>query len=64
MKKRKKFIIDGSNKIVSMLYIKETLLHPAHTIFLLGNKFPKILIILSREQLNLNFSKESLEKKK
>ena len=54
--------MDGSDRILSLLYIKETLLYPTHTIFVLENQYPKILKILSRKYPNLNFSKKGLGK--
>ena len=53
--------MDGSDRIVSILNIKETFLYPEHTIFVLGNRFSKILKILRREQPNLKFSNKSLK---
>ena len=55
-KKGEIFIMNESDMIFSMLYIKETFLHPAHTIFALVNQYPKIFKIIRREYLNLHFS--------
>ena len=54
--------MNGSDRILSMVYIKETLLHPEHTLFVLVNQYPKTLKISRREYMNLKFSKKSLEK--
>ena len=62
--KRGKYIMNGSYRIVSMLYIKEKFLQTAHTISVLVSQYPKILKILRREYLNLTFSEKSLEKMK
>ena len=40
--------MNGSDRISSMLYIKERFSHPEHTRFVLGNKYPKILKIIRR----------------
>ena len=47
--KKGEFIMNGSDRIVSMLYIKETFLNPAHTLFVPVNQYPKILKILRGE---------------
>ena len=47
-KKGKDNIVNGSDRIVSMLYIEETFSHPAPTNFVLRNQYPNILKILRR----------------
>ena len=42
-KNRVKFIMNGSDRILSMLCIDSEILNPAHAIFVLGNQYPKIL---------------------
>ena len=42
-------IMNGSDRIMSMLYIKKTLLHPAPSLLVPGNQYPKKLNILRRE---------------
>ena len=48
-KKVEIFIMDGSDTIVSMLCIKNKLLHPSPTHFVQVNQYPKIWNILRRE---------------
>ena len=56
--------MNGSDRIVSMLYINKTLLHPSPTIFVQGNQYPNRLNILRREYLISHLSKKSLEEMK
>ena len=44
-KKPENIIMNGSDGIFSMLYIKETLFHSAHTLFVIVNQYPNILKI-------------------
>ena len=46
---RDNYIVNGSDMIVSMLYIKETLSHPTHISFVPGNQYPNISKTLRRE---------------
>ena len=48
-KKVKIFIMNVSDRIVSILYTKKAFLHPEPTIFIMGNQYPKMLNILRRE---------------
>ena len=54
-KKGNRIIMNGSDMIVSMLYMKRDILTSRTYSFLLGNHYPKILKILRREKLNLKF---------
>ena len=54
-------VIKGSDRIVSMIYIKYTFSYPELAHFLLGNHYKIILKTLRKELRILIFSKESLK---
>ena len=57
-KKGENCMMDGSDRILSMLYIKNTFLHPEPTLFVQVNQYLKRWNILRREYLILKLSKK------